>query len=98
MTDMLTVFAAIALKPEHFAEARAAVRDIVARTRAEPGCHQFQLHEDAKSHRLFLYEAWHGQAGYDAHHAQPYTKAVFRAYEQWLAEPVDLLVMRPVEP
>ncbi|WP_197705101.1 putative quinol monooxygenase [Sphingobium cloacae] len=37
-----------------------------------------------------IYERWADQAAFDFHHAQPYTRAVFKSYEDWLAKPVKL--------
>ncbi|WP_126172922.1 putative quinol monooxygenase [Altericroceibacterium xinjiangense] len=92
----LSVFATVTPKPEHRAEAVAAVEAILADTRAEEGCIRFDLHEGAETGRLHLYEVWTDRAAFEAHHAQPYTRAVYEQYEAWLAEPVELTFMRPV--
>ncbi|WP_338446297.1 putative quinol monooxygenase [Pelagerythrobacter marensis] len=92
----LSAFATISPKPAHFAEARAAVRAIVAPTRAESGCLAFDLHEGEESGRLHLYEVWADRAALDAHYAQDYTRAVFERYEDWLTEPVAIVFMQPV--
>lgn len=81
---MLTYFATIAIKPEHFEEAIVAVQNIVARTRQEKGCHQFDLYADATKNQLFIMEKWDDQAALDFHYAQDYTRAVFASYEDWL--------------
>lgn len=91
MTDPLIVFARITPKPEHLDEARRAVLDIVLQTRAEPGCRVFTVHDDQVSaEHLYLYEIWDDEAALDAHYAQPYTRAVFARYEDWLALPVEI--------
>ncbi|WP_129790671.1 putative quinol monooxygenase [Sphingosinicella sp. CPCC 101087] len=92
----LSVFATITPKPEHLSDAKAAVKSIMADTRAEEGCIQFELHESAEAERLHLYEVWADRDAFDAHHAQPYTQAVYKQYEAWLAAPVELVFMRPV--
>lgn len=93
----LSAFATIALKPEHFDEAKAAVVDILARTRAERGCRAFELHEAPDEATLHLYEVWADSAAFEAHHAEDYTRAIFRKYEDWLAKPVEITFMQPVE-
>ena len=96
--DQLTVFARITPKPEHFDAARRAILGIMSETRAEPGCRVFTLHDDRDdSGRLYLYEVWDGEAALVAHHDQPYTQAVFTRYRDWLAEPVELTMLRSVD-
>ncbi len=92
----LSVFATITPKPEHLTEALAAIEGILAATRAEDGCLQFDLHRGTGTGRLHLYEIWADRDAFDSHHARPYTQAVFRQYEAWLAEPVALTFMQPV--
>jgi len=92
----LSVFATITPKSEHLTEALAAIEGILAATRAEDGCLQFDLHRGAGTGRIHLYEVWSDRDAFDNHHAQPYTQAVFRKYDAWLAEPVELTFMRPV--
>ena len=93
----LSAFATITPKPEHLDAALSAFRDIVAPTRAESGCLSFDLHEAEKGGQLHLYEVWTDRTALDAHYAQDYTKAVFERYEDWLAEPVAITFMQPVE-
>ena len=93
----LSAFATIHPKPEHFDDALAAVRNIVERTRSEAGCIEFVLHTAPDGTMLYLYEVWRDQAALDAHYAQDYTRAVFEQYERWLAQPVAITFMRPVD-
>ncbi len=87
----LTYLATIKLKPDCFDAACRAVAGIVGRTRDEAGCDRFDPHPAADgSATLYIYERWADRAGYDFHHAQPYTRAVFKSYEEWLAGPVEM--------
>ncbi|MCG2841166.1 antibiotic biosynthesis monooxygenase [Sandaracinobacter sp. RS1-74] len=87
----LAYLAEVVLKPDCFDSACRAVGAIVQATRAETGCERFDPHPAADgSPRIFIYERWADQAAFDFHHAQPYTRDVFRAYEDWLAQPVRL--------
>jgi len=92
----VSVFATITPKPEHIDHARAAIGDILAPTRAESGCLAFELHESTEGRSLHLYEVWVDRAAFEAHHAQAYTQAVYRQYEDWLAAPVEIVFMQPV--
>lgn len=87
----LTYLARISLKSGDFDAARSAVAAIVKQTLAEAGCERFDPHPAADgSPTLYIYERWHDRAAFDFHHAQPYTRAVFKQYEDWLAEPVQM--------
>lgn len=92
----LSVFATVTPKPEHLSEAIAAVEGIISNTRAEEGCIRFDLHEGTQTGQLYLYEIWADRDAFDSHHVQPYTQAVYRQYESWLAAPVELIFMQPV--
>lgn len=94
MSDGVFRFAIITPKPEHFSDARAAITEIIPETLDEPGCREFVLHEGDEDGRLYLYECFSDEAAFEAHHAKPYTKAVFQSYERWLAEPVEIIRMR----
>jgi quinol monooxygenase YgiN len=87
----LTYLAEIDLKADCYDQACRAVAEIVPATRAEAGCERFDPHPAADgSPRLYIYERWADRAAFDHHHAQDYTRAVFKNYENWLAAPVRL--------
>ncbi|WP_375403132.1 putative quinol monooxygenase [uncultured Sphingomonas sp.] len=87
----LTFIAEINLKPDCFDVACRAVGEIVAATRDEAGCERFDAHPMADgSSTLMIYERWANRAAYDFHHAQDYTRAVFKSYEDWLSGPVKM--------
>ncbi|MDE0879285.1 MAG: antibiotic biosynthesis monooxygenase [Sphingomonas bacterium] len=87
----LTYLATIDLKTDCFDEACQAVRAIVSRTRDEQGCERFDPHPAADgSPTLYIYERWTDRAAFDHHHAQDYTRTVFKSYEEWLSGPVQM--------
>ncbi|WP_299551640.1 putative quinol monooxygenase [uncultured Tateyamaria sp.] len=91
----LSVFAIIRPKPEHRADALAAIEGILTATRAEAGCHRFELNVDAEDgSALYLVEHWADDAALEAHYEMDYIKTVFAAYQEWLAEPIDIVRMR----
>ena len=90
----LYVFAKIIPKKEHFDDVRQAILDIMPETLSEEGCLQFDLlAADAEPANLFLQEAWADGTAFEYHHKQEHTKAVFAKYQQWLAQPVEILHM-----
>lgn len=94
----LALFAKITPKPQHRAAAETAIRGILGATRAEPGCRRFSLHAgDGADEALYLYEIWDDEAALAAHYAAPYTQAVFEAYRDWLAAPVEIVRLRRLD-
>ncbi len=92
--NSLFVFARISPKDENFEDAKKAILNILQETRAEPGCRQFELHENDEERSLFLYEEWENESALEAHYLKPYTAQVFEQYKQWLAAPVEVVKMR----
>lgn len=97
MPNSLFIFAEIKPKPEHFKDAQEAIVNILDHTRAEKGCRSFDLFEAPEQDTLYLFEEWEDQSALDQHHAKPYTSAVFKAYEGWLAEPPRILPLQGVK-
>lgn len=91
--NSLFVFARISPKAEHFEDAKNAILNILQQTREEPGCRQFELHENNIERTLFLYEEWAGEPALDEHYQKPYTAEVFESYKEWLASPVEVVKM-----
>ena len=91
MTEPVRIFATIRPKPEFFDAAKAAILEIIPATRAETGCEWFELYEGAEgSDTLHLWEKFVSDAALEAHYAKEYTKQVFDAYQEWLAQPVEV--------
>lgn len=91
--NSLFLFAKISPKDENFKEAKNAILNILQQTREEPGCRQFELHENAEERSLFLYEEWETESALEEHYQKPYTLQVFENYKQWLAAPVEIVKM-----
>jgi len=91
--NSLFVFARISPKEEHFEDAKNAILNILQQTREEPGCRQFELHENNIEKSLFLYEEWESELALEEHYQKPYTSEVFEKYKEWLASPVDVVKM-----
>jgi quinol monooxygenase YgiN len=97
MPNALFIFAEIKPKPEHFKDAQQAITGILDQTRAESGCRSFDLFEAPDQDTLYLFEEWQDQDALDQHHAQPYTSAVFKSYQGWLAEPPRILPLHSLK-
>ncbi|BDM83076.1 putative quinol monooxygenase [Acaryochloris marina] len=92
----LFVFACITPKPEHYVDALSAVESIVGQTRGEAGCKQFSLYQALNRSCFYLFEEWVTQDALDSHYEQPYTKAIFESYKNWLSCPPEILKMHVV--
>jgi quinol monooxygenase YgiN len=97
MPHSLFIFAEIKPKAEHFNDAQQAIIGILDQTRAEHGCRSFDLFESPDQTTLYLFEEWDDQNALDQHHTEPYTVAVFKAYQEWLAEPPRILPLNGVK-
>ncbi len=92
--NSLFIFARISPKNEHFEDAKQAIINILHQTREEPGCRQFELHENEVEKSLFLYEEWANESALEEHYQKPYTSAVFESYKEWLAASVEITKMK----
>lgn len=98
MNKPYVAFARIVPKPEHFEAAKSAILGIIPKTLEEPGCQVFTLHEssDKDDQAMYLYEIFDNEEAFNSHHEREYTKVVFKAYENWLSEPVEIKRLQKV--
>lgn len=96
MSSTLFGFAKITPKSEHYDDAKNAILDIVAETRAESGCIEFTLLSDSDQGHIFLFEEWQNEEALKEHHGKPYTKAVMDNYDNWLSEPLRFETMAKI--
>lgn len=62
-------------KKETTATLRTVLLDMVANSRKESACIQYDLHESANEHTFIFQEEWKDQAALDKHNQQPYILA-----------------------
>jgi len=87
----LTVLARIKAKAGREEEVLSEIRSLIAPTRAEAGCINYDLHRAQDDPALFcLYENWRSRKDLDEHLATPYLQAFLGKAPEMLAEPVDL--------
>lgn len=82
----LTIVAHITAKPDHVDLVRAELEKLIATTRAESGCLQYDLHQDNDNHAYFMfYENWESREQWLAHmenqHLKDYAAATEGAVE-----------------
>ena len=91
---MLTVVAEMQAKPGQESALREALLGLIAPTRVESGCVQYDLHEDNDVPGRFLfYETWESKEHLDRHLATPHLEAFKARMDDLLAAPLRLLLM-----
>jgi len=87
----VTVIARIKAKPGMAETVKNEVLALVAPTRAEAGCINYDLHQAADDKSvLMLYENWVSKEDLDKHLAMPYLEAFKAKAAELLAEPLDI--------
>ncbi|QBE64972.1 putative quinol monooxygenase [Pseudoduganella lutea] len=80
MTQPLIVVATIIAHPGHEAAVRSALEQVVPPSRAEAGCHRYELHVDNSAPaRFVMLEEWTGAAALQEHEATPHFLALAAA-------------------
>lgn len=72
---------------------------LVAPTRKEPGCLNYDLHQALDDQSLFVfYENWLSKKDLDEHLQMPYLQAFLAKVDQLLAQPVEITLWEMVSP
>lgn len=96
-TKKVTVIARCKAKPGKEAEVRKEILALVAPTRAEAGCLNYDLHVSTDDPSLFLlYENWKSKADLDRHLATPYLERFKALAPGLLAEPIEITLFEMV--
>lgn len=78
----LTIIANIQAKPEQIDLVKAELEKLIPISRAEPGCIDYDLHQDNEDPAHFLfYENWESRELWQAHMAQPHLADFLAATE-----------------
>jgi quinol monooxygenase YgiN len=85
--ETLTVVATFQARPGKEAELRAALIGLVAPTRNETGCINYDLHVAPEAPAKFLFhENWTSQAALDTHLKQPHVQALLPRLDELCTE------------
>lgn len=91
-SELLTVVAEMQAKPGMEDELRRRATALVAPTRQEEGCVQYDLHVSTdQPGRLVFYENWTSRAALDKHSASAHIQAFRATAGEVLAEPARVL-------
>ncbi len=87
MTINITVL--LKSKEEHTEKLKGLLENLVASSRQEPGCVQYDLHQDVQDSSTFVFhEVWENKEALGIHNSQEYFKSFF-------AQAPDLLLEKP---
>lgn len=93
----LTVIAFVTAKAGHQDQVREALLDLVAQTRKETGCINYDLHQSQQNTNEFaLYENWDTAANLDAHAKSAHIQEFLRIAGHLLERPADIRKWRMV--
>ena len=88
---MYTIIGTLTARPETREELASLLMALVAPTRAEAGCINYDFHIDAADPCVFVfYENWTDRAALDAHLAMPHLQPLFSQLDRLLACPVEI--------
>lgn len=88
---MYTIIGTLTARTETREELASLLMALVAPTRAEAGCINYDFHVDAADPCVFVfYENWTDRAALDAHLAMPHLQPLVSQLDRLLACPVEL--------
>ena len=95
----LTVVAKIKAKAGMEAKVREELLALVAPTRKESGCLNYDLHQSLDDKSAFVfYENWQSKKDLDDHLKMPYLQAFLGKVDQILAQPVEITLWEMISP
>jgi quinol monooxygenase YgiN len=96
-SEKVTVIATIEVRPGSEEEFLQAVPDVVAATRDEEACLNYDLHQSTTNPGLFVfYENWTSLAGLDQHSKSAHIQAFRARIGHLLARPTEIVLWKMV--
>ena len=87
----IVIFGRFQAKPGREAEVEAALREVQAPTRAEPGCLKIHLYRSVKDPCLFyVHSRWRDLASFERHAKLPHTLRMVERVEPLLDHPLEV--------
>ena len=98
-TDNFVIVAAFRAKQDKVDALRETLLALVAPTRAEQGCMQYDLHQDLiDPTEMLFYEIWESREAWDAHMASPHLTALPAKLDGLLESPLKVWQFEQIEP
>jgi quinol monooxygenase YgiN len=97
MAEHLTVIAYLTAKPGKEAEARKNIMALIAPTRKEKGCINYDLHElHGDATKFMFYENWESAEDLGAHAQSKHLVAFREKAPKFLEDPIELTLWRKI--
>ena len=96
--EQVTVIAYIEIKPGTEGAFRAELDKVIAATRAEPACLNYDFHQSATEPISFVaYENWTSMAGLDQHSKSAHIQAFRQSCAEIFAKPVEITIWKKLD-
>ena len=94
----VSVVARLKAKPGNEERVKQELQKLLAPTRAEKGCVNYDMHQAVHDRSLFLfYENWESEEDLAKHLESPHIKTWFKLSQELLAEPIDISRWKKVD-
>ena len=95
----ITLIAILVSRPDRIDETKEFLSSLVEKTRREPECIEYNLHQsDDNPAEFTFYESWISRAGWDHHMTRPYVQEIARRAEELLAVRPQIRLMTMISP
>ncbi len=95
--DKIILMARLKVKPEAVEEIKNAALAIVADSRNEAGCINYDVHQSIEDETLFFWhETWANKAALDEHFATTFFGEFFKTVEEIAAEPPQINLTKKI--
>ncbi len=95
--DKIVLMARLKVKPEAVEEIKNAALAIVADSRNEAGCINYDVHQSIEDETLFFWhETWANKAALDEHFATTFFGEFFKTVEEIAAEPPQINLTKKI--
>ncbi len=92
----LFIFARFHAKEGQEEAAAAAISEVIAPSRAEPGCRGIEAHRSLRDARLFyIYSRWIDEAAFEIHAGLPHTVRFIALMQTLVDQPLEVTRARP---
>jgi quinol monooxygenase YgiN len=89
--EKIVLVARLKVKDDMVEEAKKAALAIVADSRSEAGCLNYDIHQSVEDETVFVWhETWADKAALDEHFQKPYFAAFFARVDEVAAEPPQI--------
>lgn len=96
--EQVTVIAYIEIKPGTEEAFKAELDKVIAATRAESACINYDFHQSAKESTLFVaYENWTSMAGLDQHAQSAHIQTFRQNCAEMFTKPVEITIWKKLD-